>query len=444
MKSYRDLGCAIAIVGGNWNNSGNAGLWNWNLNNSSANTNVNIGGRLIISRKLKLSIAPYLPYHLVKIQPQRARFSKSLLKHLEANENTMKRFGYLYPKIVDIETIKTAMLKASLGKRNRKHIKDILDRIDYYACQIQKMLVDKSYAPSPYTIKKIFDGAHKKERVIYKPRFYPDQIIHWALMLALEPVMMRGMYAHTCGSVPGRGTSYGQKVLRKKLDEDYKGTKYCLKMDITKFYPSIDKNLLRRMFRRVIKDKDCLWLIDVIIDSAEYGLPIGNYTSQWFSNFFLQDLDHFVKEKLGVKHYIRYVDDLVILGGNKKKLHQLRKEIEKFLIGKNLKLKHNWQVFLVSKRFIDFLGLKFYREKTTLRKANSLRIRRRMAKIAKKKFMNFIDACAVVSYWGWIKRSDSFKFYQKYIGNKISLERAKGVIRNHAKVSKDSRVWTTC
>jgi len=324
------------------------------------------------------------------------------------------------------------MLKASLGKRDRKHVKAILDDIDYYALEIQKMLVNKTYVPSPYTIKRIYDGAHKKERVISKPRFYPDQIIHWALMLVLEPIMMRGMYEYTCGSVPGRGTTYGQNLIRKALDDDYKGTKYCLKMDISKFYPSIDQSLLKKMFRRVIKDRNCLWLVDAIIESSESGLPIGNYTSQWFSNFFLQSLDHFIKEKLGVKHYIRYVDDLVILGGNKKELHRIRKEIEKFLESKKLKMKPNWQVFPVSKRFIDFLGLKFYRDKTTLRKANSLRIRRRMAKIAKKKTFNYLDACAIVSYWGWIKRSDSYNFYLKYVRSKVSLARAKGAIRYHA------------
>jgi hypothetical protein len=400
---------------------------------------VNIGGRLFISR-ISVKSALYLPCHLAKIRPQRAGSSKSLLKNLEANEKTMKRYGYLYPKIVDIQTIKTAMLKASLGKRDRKHVKEVLDNIEYFSHEIQKMLVEKTYVPSPYSVKKIYDGAHKKERVIYKPRFYPDQIIHWALMLVLEPVMMRGMYAYTCGSVPGRGTTYGQKVLRKALDTDYKGTKYCLKMDIEKFYPSIDQDLLKKMFRKIIKDRDCLWLVNTIIESTDSGLPIGNYTSQWFSNFFLQDLDHFIKEKLGVKNYIRYVDDLVILGGNKRRLHQVRKEIEQFLNHKNLRLKKNWQVFLVSKRFIDFLGLKFYRNRTTLRKANSLRIRRRMAKIAKKKSMSYLDACAIVSYWGWIKRSDSFKFYRKYVRGIVSLTQARGVIRNHAKVSRNTRV----
>ena len=182
-------------------------------------------------------------------------------------------------------------------------------------------MTDKKYKPSPYAIKIIQDNSSGKIRTIHKPKYFPDQIIHWALILQIQPLIMRGMYAYSCGSVPGRGTSYGQKTLRKWLDTDFKGTKYCLKMDISKFYPSVDHEILKSMFKRIIKDQDCLWLIDTIIDSCE-GLPIGNYTSQWFSNFFLQTLDHFIKENLGVKYYVRYVDDLVMLGPNKKKITQ--------------------------------------------------------------------------------------------------------------------------
>lgn len=351
----------------------------------------------------------------------------------------MKRVGYLYDRICDIENIKTAILKASLGKRNRKHVKIVITNLNYYAKKIQDMLINQEYNPSPYTVKKIYDGTSRKERVIYKPRFYPDQIIHWSLILVIEPILMRGMYQHNCGSVPGRGSSYGQKILRNALDNDYKGTKYCLKLDISKFYPSIDQQLLKNMFRRILKDQKTLGLIDAVIESAESGLPIGNYTSQWFANFYLQDLDHFIKEKLNVQHYVRYVDDLVILGGNKKILHQVNLQIKSFLEKKNLIIKKNWQVFLVRKRFIDFLGLKFYPGRTTLRKSNALRIRRRIAKIMCKKYLSFRDACAIISYWGWIKRSNSYLFFKKYF--KISLTKAKGVIRNYAKIRRDSRVW---
>jgi len=344
----------------------------------------------------------------------------------------VKRVGYLFEKVCELENIKQAIIKSSLGKRNQKRVKYVMDNMDTHAVKIRNLLLDKKYIPSPYDVKTIQDGATKKTRTIHKPRYFPDQIIHWALMLQLQPVIMKGMYEFSCGSIPGRGTSYGQKILRKWLDTDYKGTKYCLKMDISKFYPSVDNEILKEMFKKKIKDGDCLWLIDSIIDSAD-GLPIGNYTSQWFSNFILQGLDHYIKEKLGVKYYVRYVDDLVLLGSNKKKLHLARKMISEHLNSIGLQLKGNWQVSKVSDRDIDFLGFRFFRDKTILRKRNALRIRRRIKKIGRKRELSLKDACAVISYWGWIKRSNSFNFYNKHVKPTISVGRAKKVVSIYAR-----------
>lgn len=296
------------------------------------------------------------------------------------------------------------------------------------------MLLECRYEPSPYVVKVIMDGANKKERTICKPNYYPDQIIHWALMLQIQPIIMRGMYPYSCGSIPRRGTGYGQKAIRRWLDTDKKGTKYCLKLDIKKFYPSIRNQLLKSAFRRKIKDDRCLWLIDKIIDSSS-GLPIGNYTSQWFSNFILEGLDHFIKEKLCAKYYLRYVDDLVLLGSNKRKLHKAMDAITEYLNSLGLEPKANWQVFKIDKRPIDFLGLKFYRNRTTLRKRTALRIMRRMRKIAKKERLNRKDACAIISYWGWVLRSNSFKFYHKYIRPVASIGKAKRTVSRYAKAN---------
>jgi RNA-directed DNA polymerase len=350
----------------------------------------------------------------------------------------MKRIGNIYERICDIDNIKAAISKSSLGKRNTLYVRRVMAKLDYYAVEIQKMLIEKTYVPSSYITKIIHDGPSQKERTIYKPRYYPDQIIHWALMLQLHEIIMHGMYEYTCGSVPGRGTSYGQKALRKWLDSDYRGTKYCLKMDISKFYPSVDAVILKQMFRKRIKDINCLWLIDKIIDSNEHGLPIGNYTSQWFSNFFLQNMDHYIKENLKVKYYLRYVDDLVILGGNKKELHRIRRLIDEYLSSINLKMKGDWQVFLITTRAIDFLVFRFFRDKTILRKCNALRIRRRITKISKKENLNYSDACAVISYWGWIKRSNSYNFYNKYVKSKVSLGKAKRTVSYYAKLRNNS------
>lgn len=127
----------------------------------------------------------------------------------------MKRVGYLYDKICDLENIRLAIRKASLGKRHKLFVRQVVSNPDRYAREVQAMLVEKRYSPSPYTIKVVRDGPSQKERVIYKPRFFPDQIIHWALMLQLHELLLKGMYEYNCGSIPGRGTGYGQKTLRR-------------------------------------------------------------------------------------------------------------------------------------------------------------------------------------------------------------------------------------
>ena len=288
----------------------------------------------------------------------------------------MKRTGNIYQKITELSNIEAAIYKASKGKSGRNSVEKILDSPTYYALQIQKSLKDKTYRPSPYVEMKIHDGANKKERIIYKPRFYPDQIVHWALMLQIEPLLMKGMYEFCCASVKGRGIMRGMRHIKKILVQDRKYTKYCLKLDIKKFYPSIDKQILKNKFCRILKDKNTLNLIDLIIDSGIEGIPIGNFTSQWFANFYLQDLDHFIKEHLKVKYYVRYMDDMVLFSNNKKELRKIKIEIDNFLSKEKLTIKENWHLFKTESRPLDFLGYRFYRGYTTLRRSNFLRIKR--------------------------------------------------------------------
>lgn len=344
----------------------------------------------------------------------------------------MKRVGNLYPKIYDKDNIRRAIYRTSEHKRKHKHVKVVLDDIEHYVDKTHELLIHKAYVPSSPKPKEIQDNSSGKQREIFKPNFFPDQIIHWALMIQLEPIIMKGMYPYSCGSVRGRGTTYGQKTIRKWLDSDVPNTKYCLKMDVKKFYPSIDNEVLKGMFRKKLKDADCLWLIDTIIDGNQ-GQPIGFYTSQWFSNFFLEGLDHYIKEELHIKYYVRYVDDLVMFGNNKKKLRQARKDITAYLHDIKLDVKDDWQVFHVDKRPVDFLGIRFYRHKSTLRRRNALRIRRRMKKIGSKDRLTVYDAQAVISYWGWIKRTDSYGFYHKYVKPNVSISDAKKVVSEHAR-----------
>lgn len=186
----------------------------------------------------------------------------------------MKTAKNIYPQIIDKNNIYRAILNASKGKKDRDNVKCVISNITHYVDEIYKELSEKKYIPSAYVEMAIHDGVRKKERIIYKPRFYPDQIIHWSLMQQIEPFIMKGMYEYCCGSVKNRGILHGSRYLKKILVRDRKNTKYCLKLDIKKFYPSINKDILKRKFVRIIRDRDTLDLIDLIIDSSESGLPI--------------------------------------------------------------------------------------------------------------------------------------------------------------------------
>ena len=344
----------------------------------------------------------------------------------------MKREGYIYEKICHKENIRMAIMSASKGKKNRDDVKRVLSNLTYYVDKIQDMLVRESYIPNNYKVETIKEGISQKERIIYKPNFYPDQIIQWAIILQISPVLSKGMYEFSCGSIPNRGVHYGKRYVERWVKSDHKNTKYYLKLDINKFYPSVNINNLQQKLRTKIKDKKVLALLDVILNKNE-GLPIGILISQWMANFYLQDLDHYIKEKLKIKYYIRYMDDMILFGRNKKELHKVRVLISNFLNKEGLKLKHNWQLYKFSCEPLDFMGFRFYRNKTTIRKSIMLRITRKVNKIYKKSKPTYNDACSMLSYMGWIKNTDSFNLFNDRIKPYINISQLKNIIRKEAR-----------
>ena len=373
----------------------------------------------------------------------------------------MKRYDVDYSKICDIENIKLAIKKASKGKTRKHIVRKVLANIDYYSIQIQNLLINKSYIPSPYIEKVIYEGSSRKERIIHKPQFYPDQIIHHCLMNILEPYISKRMYYYSCASIKGKGIHFGVKYIQKIYKENSSNKnkhkiKYCLKLDIRKFYPSIDTSILKYKFSRMVKNKDTLWLINTIIDSHDKGLPIGNYTSQWFSNFYLTDLDMFILHNIKPYKYIRYADDMVLLGGNKRKLHKALKQIKEYLYRiDNLELKNNYQVFRLCNRPLDFLGYKYYpkvntrypkiRLITTIRGSIFLRIKRCLNRLVKKQYLNHHNASSIISYNGWIKYSNYVNFYNRYINNKIlKFKKLKEIIKHYVRLHRCNAYTKIC
>lgn len=277
----------------------------------------------------------------------------------------MKRLNNLYEKIYNLDNLILADKKARIGKSKQKDvIKHDLNQVENIL-KLQKQLIDNKFKTSDYHIFKIYEG---KERIIYKLPYYPDRILHHAIMNILEPIFVSTFISNTFNCIKKRGILGAYQKINKAL-KDKENTRYCLKLDIKKFYPNINNIILKSLLRRKFKDKLLLNLLDEIIDSTK-GVPIGNYLSQYFANFYLSYFDHWLKENQKVKYYFRYCDDLVILHNDKEYLHILFNNIKHYLnTNLDLEIKSNYQIFPVNKRGIDFVGYKFYHNYILLRKS---------------------------------------------------------------------------
>jgi len=318
----------------------------------------------------------------------------------------MKRVGNLYQKIISLENLYQADQKARKGKKKQYGVQQHDRNQEENLKALHVMLRDKTFTTSSY---KVFTIYEPKEREIYGLPYYPDRIVHHAVMNYLEPIFTANFTADTYACIKTRGIGKALRNLKKALT-DKAHTTYCLKLDIRKFYPSIDHTVLKGQLRRKIKDPDLLDLLDDIIGSVPAGIPIGNYLSQYFSNFYLTGFDHWLKEKLKVKYYFRYADDIVIMHWSKEYLHQLRVLITKYL-EENLKLqvKPNYQVFPVAARGIDFVGYVFFHTYILMRKS----IKKNFGRAVHKRKPRQVLA----AYYGWAKHCNSKNLLRKLLEN---------------------------
>ncbi len=313
----------------------------------------------------------------------------------------MKRLNKIYEKIISIENLMLADQKAQKGKSKQYGVVLHNKNQEENILKLHEMLKNKTYKTSEYKLFKVFEP---KERDVYQLPFYPDRICHHAVMNILEPIFVAVFTADSYSCIKGRGIHKASTNLRKAL-QNKEETTYCLKLDIKKFYPNIDHDILKALLRRKFKDEDLLWLLDEIIDSAP-GLPIGNYLSQYLANFYLTYFDHWIKEVMGVKYYFRYADDIVILSKSKADLRRLLKIIEiYFNCHLKLEVKENWQIFPVEKRGIDFVGYVHFHTHVLLRKS----IKKRFAKMLKRN----PNRASIASYIGWTKHCNSKNLMKK-------------------------------
>ena len=306
----------------------------------------------------------------------------------------MKRHGHLWPELIAFANLHRAALKARRGKRDHPAVLRFHFHLERELWRLHDELARHTYRPGPY---RTFTIHEPKERLISAAP-YRDRVVHHALCNVLEPIYERRFIPDTYACRPGKGTH----AAVRRCQEYARRYRYVLKADIRKFFPSIDHALLKALLARKIKDPDVLRLAGLILDHANpqepvlqwfpgddlftpierrRGLPIGNQTSQFFGNVYLDPLDHFLKDRLRVGGYIRYVDDFVALSDDTKHLDRIRAEASALLEGLRLVLHPEKSIIAPTRLGIGFLGYRVFPTHRTLAKANVRRFRRRLCRM---------------------------------------------------------------
>lgn len=305
----------------------------------------------------------------------------------------MKRYGNLYHQIICFENLLQASLKARKRKRFKEQTARFELNLEKELISLQRELTAKTYKHGIYRDFFIYDP---KMRLISAAP-YRDRVVHHALCNIIEPIFDRTFIFDSYACRKNKGT---HKAVDRYTAFSRKNT-YVLKCDIQKYFQSIDHEILVNAVSRKIKCPDTLWLIREIIKTRKdhnvifyfpgdnlftpierpKGIPIGNLTSQFFANVYLDGFDHFIKEQLKCRHYIRYVDDFVVFGNDKKQLLEIKTQIEKYLASLRLKLhRRKCRVYRVTDG-AAFLGYRIFPTHRLLKKENTLGMRRRLKKM---------------------------------------------------------------
>lgn len=303
----------------------------------------------------------------------------------------MKRYGQLWDRLMCWENLVLAARKAQRGKRSRVAVQSFNFEQEVRLLRIQKELREGTYRPGEFRTHRI---AEPKPRLISAAP-YRDRVVHHALLNVLEPILDRHFHPHSYACRRGKGTHAAADRLQALM----RRRRFSLQCDVRKFFPSIDHEQLKATFRRLIKDRRVLWLMDLIVDCSNEqelvqewfagddlftpaerrrGLPIGNLTSQWFANWMLNDLDHFVTSALGIGAYVRYCDDFILLDNDREVLKDAVGRVRKRLADMRLRL-HEQKLFVRPARAgLTFVGYRTWATHRLVRKENVRRFRRRV------------------------------------------------------------------
>lgn len=315
------------------------------------------------------------------------------------------------------------------ARRGKARSQNAIARIDRdperHAADLSALLLAGDFRTGTYSEMTITERG--KERLIHRLPYWPDRVVHHAIVQVLQPIWLPTLIRHTYASIPGRGIHDAANRVREQLRDDPAGTRYCLKLDVRKFYPSIPHDGLVDVLSRKIKDLRVMAMLEEIVRSIDVtgpgvGVPIGNYLSQWFANLYLAPTDQRIKQLHRVRYYHRYCDDLVLLGPDKDRLHAIRADLDGFLAGYGLDIKSNWQVFPVAARGVDFVGYRMFPTHTLLRKATKQRMASKLSVPAARRSVVRMERAqaAVSSYDGWTRFGNTHNLRREILSPWVS------------------------
>jgi retron-type reverse transcriptase len=322
----------------------------------------------------------------------------------------MKTHKRLWDKFISRENFELAAKKAVKSKKSKRSVKNFLRNKDENIEKLRRALIDGTYRTSKYETFIIYEP---KQRIIYKLPLYPDHVLHHALINVLGPIWQGEFIHDSYACIPGRGLlSASQRTM-----QFVRRNKYVLQCDIRKFFPSINHEIMKDIVRRKVNDRRLMRVLSEVIDSVggNTNLPIGNLTSQWMGNVYLNELDMFVKHVLHWRDYIRYCDDFCLYGDDKQKLRDAKSKIVKFL-RENLNMELSKSAVKRTSDGIGFIGYRHFKNFVLIRKKPGHRLKTRIIYIAKRGVFDDRAVAQMAAMFGWTKWANSCRF-------KISLVR---------------------
>ena len=306
----------------------------------------------------------------------------------------MKRYGNLWNQVTDFANLLDSAHKSQKGKRFRPNVLQFNYNLEAELIQLQAELRSKTYCPGAY---RTFEIVEPKRRMISAAP-YRDRVVHHALCSVILPIVeatyIQDSYANRLG--------FGTHRALRRFTHFTRSSRYILQCDIRKYFPSIDHEILKTILRRKLKCPDTLWLIDTLIDNSNeqepiinhfpdddlltpldrrHGLPIGNLTSQFFANAYLNGFDHFVKETLKATQYLRYVDDFALFSDDQDFLAEARLAIEQYLATLRLKIHPFKSQLFETRHGASFLGFRVLPDRIRVRANNLHRAKHRLKQL---------------------------------------------------------------